>query len=537
MNQPSETPVLAREDILSRVRALRDVRHSDFGNEEATRRKLNAHGIDDEEIARQLSLLSSNTSGSTAVLTSYSLLHSLQHMDSMLDNTPRRRPPAEAVVTIFRCADIALGCMAVLSSRMADNLERDAADRFVANARWRAALHEFLYRLSSQVVDVAAAPDDGAWLDLRTSPAWKRYEVQSRALQQGLANRWPEPAEAIFRNGLDCPRRFVFFNEFVNLSDERIWLSRLSRVRLPGVEQGDGETPEAFYQRVVCSQDIEDMLNALETVNETDLLPFRVVHQISELIAGTVHQYLSDVIEQLLDPADPSLADAARLVDLGNRLLSGVDDSIKMMMRALTPAAYQAVRPNLGMVLGASSIMLRKTLFNKTYPLLVRALGLRLCEGSPELANQDDELEARARAVLREDGGEARALAAILRGLVTLHQSVRTWRDNHLQLPKTHLGISPLRELPTVSLSGSQSAVAIAHQMRKAHATDPIAPFYRAALGTEPPQVHEMLVTGGFEEFMARQTASAVFEVYDEVQQRFLKRRQRNASQPVGEPE
>jgi hypothetical protein len=88
MHQPSETPVLAREDILSRVRALRDLRHSDFGNEEETRRKQNVHGIDDEEIARQLSLLSSNTSGSAAVLTSYSLLHSLQHMDSMLGNTP-----------------------------------------------------------------------------------------------------------------------------------------------------------------------------------------------------------------------------------------------------------------------------------------------------------------------------------------------------------------------------------------------------------------------------------------------------------------
>ena len=534
MTQPKETQSLTREDVLARVHALRNVRHSDFGDEEETRRRLNVHGIDDEEIERQLSLLSSNTFGSTAVLTSYSLLHSLQHMDSMLDKTPRRAPAAEAAVTLFRCADIALGCMAELSERMTRNLERDTVDRFVANARWRAAIHEFLYRLSSLVVDVTASPEEGACLDTRTSPAWQRYEAQSRSLQQGLATRWPEPAEAIFEEGLDNPRRFVFFNEFVNLSDERIWLSRLSRVRLPGVERGKDETDSEFFERVVCSQDIDDMLGALETVHETDLLPFRIVHQVSELIAGTVHQYLSDVIEELLDPATASLANAARLVELSNRLLTGVDDSIKMMMRALTPAAYQAVRPNLGMVLGASSLMLRKTLFNKTYPLLVRAVSLRLCDGSPELADKDGEVESRARDILRGDGEPARSLGAIVRGLVCLYQSVRTWRDNHLQLPKTHLGVSPHRDLPTVSLSGSQSAVAIAHKMRKTHADDPIVPFYRAALGTEPPAVHEMLVEGGFEEFMAGQTASAVFDVYDEVQQRFLERKQRQISPQGG---
>ena len=56
-----------------------------------------------------------------------------------------------------------------------------------------------------------------------------------------------------------------------------------------------------------------------------------------------------------------------------------------------------------------------------------------------------------------------------LRQLIVLYQHVRTWRDNHQQFPKTHLGISPVPERPTVSLSGSASAVDIAHDLRKTH--------------------------------------------------------------------
>ena len=79
-------------------------------------------------------------------------------------------------------------------------------------------------------------------------------------------------------------------------------------------------------------------------------------------------------------------------------------------------------------------------------------------------------------------------------------------------------------EKPTVSLAGSASGVDIAHRLRKAHAKDPIAPLYLAVLGTPPPDVHELISPGGFDEFMAHKTARAVLEVYAPVQERFYER-------------
>jgi hypothetical protein len=113
--------------------------------------------------------------------------------------------------------------------------------------------------------------------------------------------------------------------------------------------------------------------------------------------------------------------------------------------------------------------------------------------------------------------------------LVLLYQHVRTWRDNHQQFPKTHLGVSPMADRPTVSLSGSSGAVETAHQLRKVHASDPIAPLYRAALGTDPPEVHQLLTPDAFDEYMAHQTAQAVFDVYADVQTRFYDRTERNS--------
>jgi len=526
---------LSGVEILARIDGLRQVSNSDPGSDAETRRKLNEHGIDDSEIARQLATLRSNTAGGAGVLIDYSLLHSLQHLDVVLARTPRMPHAAEAVVTIFRCSEIALGCLADLAERMAGNLEGQNVDRFVANARWRSALHELLYRLSALVVEVAPAPGavGDAWLDVRSSATWKRYEAQTARLQQGLMTQWPEPATDIFGAGLDRPTRFVFFNEFVNTSDERIWLSRLSRVRLAGVSMHEGEDDPGFYERIIGTIDIAAMLAALETHEETDLLPFRVVHQVSEVIANTVHQHLSDVIESLLDAGIP-LSEAARVFEITNRLLSGVDDSIKMMLRSLTPSAYSAVRPNLGMVQGTSSVVLRKVLFNSVYPMLVRAYRLRLCRLAPASADDDGVVEAEARERLRGGDEVQRQEAAILRSLIVLYQHVRTWRDNHLQLPKTHLGISVPTAPPTVSLSGSDGAVGIAHHLRRVHAADPITPLYRAALGTEPPPVHPMMADGGFDQYMANQTATAVFDVYGVVQKRFDDRKRRVAEKSAG---
>jgi hypothetical protein len=526
---PQDTPEVKK--ILAQVATLASVRNSAFDDEEETRRKLNAHGIPDDEIARQLATLKSNSANSTAVLTSYSLLHSLQHLDAILDRSPRRSLSAEAVVSLFRCAEVCLYNIGVLSTKMRTNVEGGHLGLAMANARWRAGFHEVLYRLSSLVVEVGENDPAGSFLDIRHSPIFEAYARKRDDLKQWLMADWTEDESSIFGRDLDDPQRYVFFSESVNSSDERVWLSRLSRVRLPGEPQEPGESDEAFYERVVCSDEIQAMLEALETEADTDLLSFRAVHQIAEIIACHINRHLCDVIVQLVWSRSGRLDSALRTLVVSNRMLAVVDDAIKLLMRALTPRAYKEIRPNLGMVRGTSSVVLRKTLFNSTYPLLVRAFKLRICEFSPELAGDDEAIGARAIAIL--DGGDAdsRQYAEMMRQLIVFHQHIRTWRDNHHQLPKTHLGISPVQGQPTVSLSGSDSAVDIAHGLRKIHAFDPITPLYMAALGTPPPDVHELLEPGGFDEHMAHSTARAVFEVYGDVQTRYQERVRRKTEQ------
>lgn len=512
--------------ILTRARELSRVRNSSYEGEAETRDRLHAHGIPDELIAKQLGMMKSNTADKAAVLASYSLLHSLQHLDAIEAKSPRQRDSAEAVIALFRCAEIYLYNIGILSAKMVENLREGRTGRAVALARWRSSFQEALYRLSGIIVEVGSDPTPGPFLNLHDSRLYRFYRRHNQALHQFLMTEWQEAESDIFTKGLDDPQRYVFFSEFVNSSDERVWCSRLRRVSLPGAEQMQGEGDAAFYERMICNDEIERMLTALETEADTDLLPFRAVHQVAETLAGCVNRRLCEAIEILLGP--PAELDLAlRKLLTSNRLLNVVDDGMKLLMRSLTPMAYSEVRPSLGMVRGTSSMMLRKTLFNSTYPLLLRAFKLRICAFSPAVADDDSAVQSRAQDLAAE-GSEGHRWSALMEQLVTLHQHVRTWRDNHQQLPKTHLGVSPVADRPIVSLSGSDSAVDVAHELRKVHASDPIAPLYRALLGTNPPEVHELLTPGGFDEHMAHKTAQAVFRVYADVQERFYERRQRN---------
>lgn len=509
--------------ILTHAAALADAKHSVPADEHETRRMLNAHGIPDEEIERQLSSLSSNTAGTTAVLTSYPYLHSLHHLDAIHARSPELSLSGDAILALYRCAEICLHNMAVLSVRMKANLEAGCLGPAVSNARWRAGFEEVLYRLSALVVEVSDDPAPGHLLDLHDSAVYQTYRRGSDELRDGLMSEWTEEDTDIFHKDLDDPMRYVLFNEFANTSDERIWLSRLSRVRLPGAVQDPAEDSAVFYERMVCSGEIVAMLAALETKADTDLLPFRAVHQIAEVVASVVNRHLCGVVGQFA--TEPELAPSAlRTLVVANRLLVVVDDVLKLLMRALTPRAYKDVRPNLGMVQGTSSLVLRKTLFNTTYPLLIRAFRLRISGLDPSVADDGEAVLERATALLARGDAEAERSTLVMQQLIVLYQHIRTWRDNHQQFPKTHLGMSPVPEMPTVSLAGSASGVDIAHRLRKAHAKDPIAPLYLAVLGTPPPDVHELISPGGFDEFMAHKTARAVLEVYAPVQERFYER-------------
>jgi tryptophan 2,3-dioxygenase len=520
--RPDAEPEVRR--MLDRAAQLARVEHTERVTEAQTRKKLNAHGIGDDEIARQLSTLKWNTApNASAPITTYSYLHGLQHLDAINDGAAQLSHSANAVLALFRSAEICLHTIGVLSERMLANLREDRISGALANARWRSGFQQLLYKLSLLAVEMNPGGVPGSPLDIRRSAIYGAHDAAGQRLREWLSTSWREDDRDVFGKDIDDPKRYVFFNEFVNTGDERVWSSMLSHVQVPGVFKDAGEEDAAFYARVVRSDEIVRMASAMETEAETDLLPFRVIHQVTEVVASVVNAQVCEAISRLLTARSGQLDPVLRGLVLGNRLLSVADDSIKLMTRTLTPHGYSAVRSNLGMVRGTSSRVLRKTLFNATYPLLVQAFKVRVTGWNIEATTDDDAVHARALEILN-GGGEEPALGPILQQLVVLHQHVRTWRDNHIQLPKTHLGISGIDGRPTVSLSGSDSAVDIAHELRKAHTADPIIPLYRALLGTAPPSLHETLTPGGFDEHVAHSTARAVFDVYEDVQERFYRR-------------
>ena len=525
--------------MLERAMHLARAEHTERVTPSETRARLNAHGLPDEEIARQLATLKWNTAhNETAAITTYSFLHGLQHLDDINRKAGRHGHSVNAILALFRSAEICLFTIGALSERMLENLQAGRVSEALSNHRWRSGFQQLLYKISLLVVETNPGGVAGSALDIRQSRIYRAYDTSGQALRAWLTANWPENDRDVFGKDIDDPRRFIYFNEFVNIGDERVWSSMLANVQLPGEFKRVGESDDEFYDRLVRSDDIALMATAMETVAETDLLPFRVIHQVTEVVAGTVNVQACEAVSRLLTVPTEELDTVLRGLMLGNRLLSVVDDSIKLMMRTLTPYGYSAVRQNLGMVRGTSSVVLRKTLFNATYPLLVKAFKLRLSDWSIEAAADDAAVQARAAAVLAGEVANP-MLAGILRQLVILHQHVRTWRDNHIQLPKTHLGVSPIEGQPTVSLSGSDSAVDIAHELRRTHVTDPIIPLYRAMFGSTPPALHETLTPGGFDEHVAHSTARAVFDVYEDVQERFYRRcpmkHATHAAQPRGE--
>jgi tryptophan 2,3-dioxygenase len=513
------------QQLLSRVAQFAAVKHTEQAEAADTRARLNAHGLDNAEIERQLESLKWNTAeNKTAAITTYSYLHGLQHLDAINAQCVTMTGPAAAIVALYQSAEICLGAIGTLSSRMLSDLQEGRIGPAFCKAQWRSGFQRLLYKLGLLLVEMNGSGEDGAFLRIAESRIYGNYREQNRLLQQWLMESWKEADGDVFGKGLDDPKRNIFFNEFVNTGEERVWASLFAQVQVPGVNRNPEEDDAAFYARVAGSEQIERMLRAMETETDTDLLPFRVVHQVTEVVAGVANTLACEAATRLLTAAaDRPLDPALRAITLTNRLLTAADESIKLMQRALTPNAYSSVRPNLGMVRGTSSMVLRKTLFNSTYPLLVRAFKLRLMEFSGEQAGNEDGVYERAREILRDVEGH-NALRGLLQQLVIFHQHVRTWRDNHIQLPKTHLGVSDPADPPTVSLSGSDGAVDIAHELRKTHEADPIVPLYRALLGTAPPAVHEVLAPGEFDDYMARATAREVFDVYSEVQERFYRR-------------
>jgi hypothetical protein len=245
-------------------------------------------------------------------------------------------------------------------------------------------------------------------------------------------------------------------------------------------------------------------------------MQFRAYHQISEILVGLINSIGCDVILTLVDDSVKSLAFSTRALACCNSLLQLVTDNIRPIVRTLSPKAYLAIRPGLGITSGSHSHNLRKGLFLTVYPLLVRAFRLRLNAFDEAAAIDDGKTLERARNALQR--ADDSSYGPFLRNLVYVYQSVRTWRDEHIQFVKTQIGVS--HEAPTASISGSENAAETAHGFRKAHMLDPIGPLYEAALGRRPPAPLPLVHIEEFDDYMARLTADAVQSMYPDVQTR-----------------
>ncbi|WP_035820413.1 hypothetical protein [Janthinobacterium sp. RA13] len=518
-----ETPtVSATQAILDDVRAYLQSKSNLPVTEEHATTKLLAKSFDEEEIRHRRAAFATNGEiDCTAVLANYELLHGIKYLDRLINNSGHA-VPARAAIAIFRGAEICLNNLVVLARRITDDVKRGHMADASLKIGWANRFHETLYSLSQLLVQVDQGGQQGDSISIRDSVVFQDYLVQAARMHAILRAEATEQYSDLGDKDLDDPQRFVFFHSFVNSNYESIWLSAMEQVRLPGVRREAGEDAGLFYQRLIQNDEVREAVNCVDLKDPTCLMQFRAYHQISEVLVGLVNEVSSEIIVALLGNEQATFGTHARSLALCSKLLQVVTDNIRPIVRTLSPKAYFAIRPALGITSGSHSHNLRKGLFLTIYPSLVKALRLQLAAMDEQLAGDDERLQQIVLALLQQHGDPR---ADILRQVVYMHQYVRTWRDEHMQFVKTQIGVSPEDMTPTASISGAENAAVTANGFRQAHKNDPIAPLYQALLGKLPVPPLPIVQKGGFDEYMAHFTANAVKEMYADVQDRAQRKR------------
>ncbi|MBJ7311122.1 hypothetical protein ACFOLJ_20640 [Rugamonas sp. CCM 8940] len=518
-----DTPtVSAAQAILDDVRAYLHSKSNLPVTEEHATVKLLAKSFDAEEIRMRRAAFSTNGEiDRTAVLANYELLHGVKYLDRLINDTAHE-VSARAAIAIFRGAEICLNNLVVLARRVSDDVQRGNLGDASLKIGWANRFQETLYSLSQLLVQMDQGDTPGDSISIRHSAVFQEYLLQSERMHAILRSEATERHSDLGEKDLDDPQRFVFFHTFVNSNYESIWLNAMERVRLPGVKRLEAEEGATFYQRIIQNEEVREAVTCVDLNDPTCLMQFRAYHQISEVLVGLVNEVASDVIVALLADDEEVFAYQARSLGLCSKLLQVVTDNIRPIVRTLSPKAYFAIRPALGITSGSHSHNLRKGLFLTIYPSLAKALRLQLAEMDEALAADDGRIQQIAVALLRQSGDPR---AEILRHVVYMHQYVRTWRDEHIQFVKTQIGVSPADVTPTASISGAENAAVTANGFRQAHKNDPIAPLYEALLGKPPVPPLPIVHKGGFDEHMAHFTAVAVQEMYADVQARAQRKR------------
>lgn len=478
--------------------------------------KLLAKTFSEDEIAKRRSAFHTNGEiDSTAILANYELLHGIKYIYK-LESYKNYSASARAIIAIFRGAEVCLHNLAVLGIRISEDITADRIGDASVKIAWANHFNDTLYRLSQVLVQLDKGGVDGEFLDIHDSYSFQNYLSNRDLMHSAMQAHASESIDDLANKDIDDPNRFAFFHSYVNSNYEAIWLSLFEKVRLPGSEKLPNEDTTAFFRRVVQCKEVSDAVSCVDLKDSTYLMQFRAYHQISEILAALINDISADIIITLVNGTPLGSEDVEALV-ICNKLLQIVTDNIKPIVRNLSPKAYFAIRPALGITSGSHSHNLRKGLFLTIYPLLVRALRLNLVDFNDDLSNDDSFVLKMALEVLKKKGD---VRAEMIRNVVYVYQYVRTWRDEHFQFIKTQIGISPQDVTPTASISGAENAALTANGFRSVHKLDAIAPLYEALLGKRPAEPLAILNPGGWDEYMAHFTAEAVQHMYADVQAR-----------------
>lgn len=503
--------------IINEAQAIMSAKSNLPDGYDAAMRKLSARALSEDDVIKRRDAFNQYPGiDRTAVLANYELLHGVRYLDRSTLRANGLMHEAGAILAIFRAAEICLYNLAVLYRKSSCALQKGDFGGARVMAQWCVHFHDTLHTLSQLVLRFDTGELAGDQISIEDSPSYAEYLAESRGLHHVLTKVEVERESDIWDKDIDNNQRYVCFNEFVNCNHEKIWTSILHRVRVPGYILANNDAKEEFLDLVGC-EDLRAAIASVDLVADTYLMQFRAYHQISEVLVRHINGVACLAIELLAHGGDNDIAESVRLLDSCNQLMSVVNDNIKPIARTLSPKAYFAIRPALGITSGSHSHHLRRSLFNGIYPLLVNTLRLHLVDFDRNMAEDNECVGEAASRQLREGGESQRR---IIQAVVRLFQHVRLWRDDHIQFVKTQIGISPPPHTSTASISGAENAASTAQKFRMVHAEDPVAPLYMALLGVPLPSVHELTTEARFDGFMANLTASAVTNAYADVQHR-----------------
>jgi len=410
-------------------------------------------------------------------LASYSDLQSLDRIDEADSVTPLD-PISHASLcrTVFQASEVALLNIAELAERTKTDLEAGRIGEAEEKYRWISALQRSLASFSNLLVHFPPA-SDGSLLTIRGSSAFSEADQSLEIMRSAIIDAELVSGRQIIEGQLYEPARNLTHQVFSDLVFEDLSKEGLGNVIIPDVYPG--EAKELPYDTFVGAHYIRLSVQEIDHVGDTFFRQFRAFHQMSEIFAKQANHLLAAVVDELTRE-DGSLPRASSLMRTALSFLEFLPENLDPLLKNLSVSRYQDFRVSLGITSGSHSPNIRKNLFNTLYPLVVRSVEMRVKEAGDELSNSLNDAIAHVYDRRFEDP-QANSLVSLCEGAVSLHFTLRHWRDLHLQFVKTHLGIS--ETAPTASVAGAKDGVSTAARIREhAHAEkkDPIKELYEA---------------------------------------------------------